>query len=76
MFPVRYFRFVFAFIMALFMSFIISGVLTFLNLGLISNFISIWMTGWGKAFVVAYPCILVIAPLATKLAKMICKEQK
>ncbi|CAD7289392.1 DUF2798 domain-containing protein [Campylobacter suis] len=74
MFPVRYFRFVFAFIMALFMSFIISGALSFLNLGLVDDFIKIWIINWGKAFVLAYPCVLIISPLATKMTKAICKE--
>ena len=78
MIDIRYFRFVFAFIMALFMSLIISGVLTYVNLGFADGFFGIWMAGYAKALAVAYPSILVIAPLTTKITKAICvdKSQK
>ena len=75
MINIKYFRFVFAFIMVLFMSLIISGVLTYVNLGTTDGFFGIWMAGYAKAFAVAYPSILIIAPLTTKLTKAICADK-
>ena len=75
MIDIKYFRFVFSFIMAFFMSFLISGVLIYINLGLIDGFLKIWVVGWLKAFVVAYPTLLIITPFVTKLAKLICVEK-
>ncbi|MGP1485846.1 MAG: DUF2798 domain-containing protein [Campylobacter sp.] len=60
--------------MAFFMSFIISAILTFINLGFVENFALIWLINWLKALVVAYPCVLIVAPFATMLTKAICKE--
>lgn len=70
----RYYRFVFALFMGLAMSFIMSGALVFINLGLVENFFSIWLSSWGKAFVLAYPCIIIIAPIAGKLTAKICSK--
>ena len=76
MLPAKYFKLVFSFIMAFLMSFVISGVLTFIKLGLIKGFALVWLANWGKALVVAYPCVLAISPVATRLTKAICKEHK
>lgn len=70
----RYYRFVFAFIMGLVMSFIMSGALVFINLGLVDKFFEIWLISWGKAFVLAYPCIIVVAPIAGKITAKICSK--
>ncbi|WP_228026754.1 DUF2798 domain-containing protein [Campylobacter californiensis] len=61
--------------MALCMSFVISGVLTYINLGLVDGFVKIWLKGYAKAFVIAYPTLLVLTPFVTKLAKMICIDK-
>lgn len=69
MFSPRYYRFIFAFFMSFAMSLIMSGVLAYINLGLVSNFFMIWLEGSMKAFVVAYPCVLFIAPIVAKATK-------
>lgn len=74
--PAKYFRFVFSFFMAFMMSFIISGVMLYIAVGFVSNFFYLWMLGWGKALVVAYPCVLVVGPLASKLASKIVSHPK
>lgn len=74
MIPIKFYRFVFAFIMGGVMSAIMSAVLTYLNLGLVENFISIWFMACLKAFVVAYACVVLIAPIATKITQKICKN--
>ena len=74
MLPARYFKFVFSFIMALFMSFVISGFFTLTNIGFTDGFSTIWIINWLKALVIAYPCILIITPFATIIAKILCKK--
>ena len=58
------------------MAFFMSFVLTYLNLGFVDGFVKIWLTAYVKAFVVAYPTIFFVAPLAAKLANLICKGEK
>jgi hypothetical protein len=53
------------------MSFIMSGAITFINLGLVDNFVSIWMHAWFVAYVIAFPTILLVFPFARKLAMKI-----
>jgi len=53
-----------AFFTSLIMSFIMSMVITFLNLGRVENFIERWMHAWGSAFLIAFPTILLVLPIA------------
>ncbi len=66
--PVRAFQPLFGLFMATFMSFLMSGAITALNIGLPPDFIQRWIHSWSIAFVLAYPAILVVAPLARRLA--------
>ncbi len=62
-------RILFPFFMALTMAFIMSGVLIFINLGLVNNFIFIWMKSFIIAFVVAFPTAFFITPIVQKIVK-------
>lgn len=53
-----------AFFTSLIMSFIMSLVITWLNLGPVSDFFIRWMHAWGSSFVIAFPTILLVLPLA------------
>lgn len=66
--PVRVFQPVFGLFMAAFMSFLMSGAITALNIGLPPDYLSRWMGSWGVAFVLAYPAILIVGPIARRLA--------
>ena len=66
--PVRLFQPLFGLFMAFFMSFLMSGAITAINVGLPPDFVSRWMHSWGLAFLLAYPAILIVAPLARRLA--------
>lgn len=44
------------------MSLVMSGVVSFINIGLIDGFMTIWAESFLKSFVVAYPTILVVVP--------------
>lgn len=57
---------VMAFFMALFMSFLMSGVISAINIGLPDNFLAIWFHAWWSAFIVAFPAVLVVAPIVKR----------
>lgn len=63
----KYEFYIFSFLVTLFMSFVISGVLVFVNLGFINDFLLIWLSSWGKAWLVAFPSVLLIIPFVRKL---------
>ncbi|MFN7056404.1 DUF2798 domain-containing protein [Hyphomonas sp.] len=65
--PARLFQPAFGIVMAITMSFLMSGVITTLNVGLPPDFLARWMRAWGLAFMVALPVILTVAPLARRL---------
>jgi hypothetical protein len=71
MVSVKYLHQVQALLLSGFMSFIMSGAITFINLGLVDDFVSIWMHAWFVAYVIAFPTILLVFPFARKLAMKI-----
>ncbi len=58
---------VFGFYMSGIMSLLMSGVITVINTGLEGNFVGRWMAAFLVAWVVAFPLVTFIAPLAGKL---------
>lgn len=62
---------IFSFFMALFMSAIMSLVLTVFNVGMVANMLTLWLQAWGLAFVVALPTSAVLAPFVDKLVSII-----
>lgn len=72
--PVRAFQPVFGLLMAIFMSFLMSGAITAINVGVPPDFVARWMRSWGLAFILAYPAILTVAPLARRLALRIAES--
>ena len=62
---------IFSFFMALFMSGIMSFVLTVFNVGMVANMLTLWLQAWGLAFVVALPTSAVLAPFVDKLVSII-----
>ena len=61
--PVRVFQPVFGLFMALFMSCLMSGAITAINIGFPPDYLARWMRSWGLAFVLAYPAILIVGRL-------------
>jgi hypothetical protein len=56
-----------AFFTSMIMSFIMSMVITSLNLGWVEDFPSRWMHAWLSAFLIAFPIILLVLPLARRI---------
>lgn len=60
-------RFIFPVTMAFFMALLMTGVVTFINLGLPGDFVVHWM----KAFAVAWPLASMVAFVAVPVARRI-----
>ena len=60
-------RVLFSFLMSLFMSGFMSLIITFINLGLIDEFIYLWLGAYWKAFVIAFPTIFFVVPQVRKI---------
>lgn len=67
-------KLLFAFLVALMMSGIMSLIISILNVGLVSDILGIWLKAWGGSFVIALPAIAIVIPTANKLVGLILKE--
>ena len=65
--PKKYSALLFAFLMSLLMASLMSGVLTLVFTGLSTQFFAHWGNGFVHAWPIAFPSILVIAPLVRKM---------
>ncbi|MFZ3581787.1 DUF2798 domain-containing protein [Loktanella sp. DJP18] len=68
MIPNRYAPLVFGFFLSMIMSAIISGVATTSAIGFTAALPSIWVEAWLSSWVIAYPSVLIVAPLARRIA--------
>lgn len=63
----RYARMVFSLIMSGMMSFVISGISSFRALGISMDSVAVWLTGWPLNWAVAFPVVMVVAPLSQRI---------
>ena len=71
MIPQRYTGYVFAFFMSLIMSGVMSLFISLINVGFIDGIFWLWMKAWGMAFIVAFPCGVVVNPLVRRLVWLV-----
>ncbi|MEP2642540.1 DUF2798 domain-containing protein [Roseobacter sp.] len=77
MIPARYQHILFGLILSGLMSFLVSGIATLRTLGPIDGFFPVWIMTWLPSWSVAFPTVLVVAPLARRLvAKMVRPEER
>ena len=69
--PQRYEQIAFGFLLSGMMSFIVSGLSTFLTLGFVSHFPRVWLTAWLPSWMVAFPVVLVVAPFVRRILHQI-----
>lgn len=67
----KYEHVVFAFFMALLMSCFMSLVISIFNVGWVDGIIFIWLKAWGFAFCVAFPTVVLVAPIVRKFVSML-----
>lgn len=56
----------FGFILSGLMSLLVSGIATYRAAGLDPGFVGMWATSWLSAWLVAFPVVLVVAPLTRR----------
>src|SRR6056300_1073395 len=67
MIPTKCSQLTFGFFLSIFMSCAVSGVSVLNTTGLVDGFLNMWMTAWFKSWIVAFPTVLVVAPLTRRL---------
>lgn len=67
---------VFSFVMGFLMSASITLATTFVRIGAVENFFSLWLEVWLVAYPVAIICILIYRPIATKATAIIVEKLK
>jgi predicted membrane channel-forming protein YqfA (hemolysin III family) len=65
--PQKKFHLVFSLVMGAMMIFLMTLVITFVNVGLSESFVRLWMKAFGIAYVVGVPVIFFLAPVARKM---------
>ena len=75
MIPAIYGQVTFIFFVSICMSCVVSGVSVLNTAGFVDAFFGLWMTAWLKSWIVAFPSLLVIAPIVRRfLDKLLIKE--
>jgi len=69
----RFAPILFGFVLSALMSFVVSGISTFRNAGLADGFFGLWVGGWLLSWMIAFPVILVVAPITRKFVGMLVK---
>ncbi len=67
-------KIVFALIMGIVTTGIISFTLISVNIGFTERFLKIWLRSWGMAYLVVIPAILIVGPLIQKLVDKLLKK--
>lgn len=60
--------------MSTFMTFIMSGVVSYINMGLVDGFLKIWSVAFINAFIVAFPSVMIVVPVVRKLVAKLVKQ--
>jgi hypothetical protein len=61
----------FGFVLSALMSFLVSGIATLRTAGLGDGFLGLWINAWLPSWLIAFPTVLVVAPLARRLVAML-----
>lgn len=67
----RYAPYLFGFLLSGFMSLLVSGVSTVTSVGLVPNLVSMWVAAWLPSWAVAFPIVLVAAPVARRIVSSV-----
>ncbi len=74
--PQKYYNVTFSFLMAFIMSALMSFVVTSYNLGFSDDLLIRWLKAWRFAFIVAFPILLVVAPVVRKFTAQLIQQDK
>lgn len=71
MFPKKFAHALFGLILSSLMSLLVSGISTYRAVGADSHFLSLWPSAWLMAWSIAFPVVLVLAPLTRRLVNFL-----
>jgi hypothetical protein len=74
MIPARFAHLTFSFFLSGMMSFIITGVATLRAIGLSADVLHIWITAWPVSWLIAFPAVTVVAPIARAMSKLVLRS--
>jgi len=74
MIPKKYAQIVFSLILSGLMSLLVSGITTVRTAGLHDQTLGLWLSAWLPAWMVAFPSVMVVAPLTQKLVAMLVRK--
>ena len=69
----RFVPVLFGFVLSALMSFIVSGVAMLRNAGLVDGFLGLWISAWLPSWLIAFPTVLIVAPVARRLVGKLVK---
>jgi hypothetical protein len=75
MLPARFVPFVFGFVLSAMMSLVVSGIATFRTAGLADHFLGLWFGAWLPSWLIAFPVVLVVAPVTRKIVMGLVKPE-
>ncbi|HCP80862.1 MAG TPA: DUF2798 domain-containing protein [Octadecabacter sp.] len=73
MIPARYAPILFGFILSGFMSAMVSAIAVYRSLNVDSSFLATWFGAWMSSWIVAFPVVLVVAPVTRRLVAKLTK---
>jgi len=75
MIPAKFAPLLFSFCLSIIMSCVVSRVATRNAAGLDDGFAALWLAAWYKSWIVAFPTILVVAPLTRRLVARLTRDE-
>lgn len=66
---------VMAFLLSVAMTMVVSAVSTLRGVGLTPSFLEVWLSAWGLSWIVAFPSLLVLLPIARRFTAAVCVER-
>lgn len=74
MIPARYSPVLFGLILSGLMSLIVSGLSTARAVGLVEGFPALWLGNWAVSWAIAFPTVLVVAPITRKIVARLVRQ--
>jgi hypothetical protein len=75
MIPARYAPIAFGFLLSGFMSLVVSGIATARAVGVTESFPGLWLEAWLPSWSVAFPAVLVVAPIARRIVTALVRAE-
>jgi len=74
MIPAKFAPVLFAFLLSGLMSLIVSSIATVRAVVIGDGFLGLWMSSWASSWVIAFPAVLVVAPIVRRLVAALTRD--